>query len=1107
MTSVVPMKTIFELRDLLLRFESMANQNARNLYVTTLETQLGQPLTASRHGEPNLDVYSIIKECLNYPGALGTFVQIVESFHRNSYWTTDLERLVAKIERQTPLTTGERTSLTTLLAGTSHEQLLIAADRGLKTSATAVSGRPDLPSVLGCVIKESEDNEDPLIILEFADTLAHLAAGAPARKIHDWIDRVGERMRYDQGTIRDLCRQSREALTPGDVPVGAARGDCGVLGMERDPSHVLLLNQTTPFDQESHGDQGDVVRIAQEAPPSASEPVVIQRIWGGVPLRNPDFTGRQPLLRQLREELSRHKRTSVLPQTLHGLGGVGKTQLATEYVYRFGDQYDLVWWIAAERRTDVFASLSELGERLGIPLGDDMQQRAKTVVDALASTVQHRWLLVYDNAGRPDEINQLVPSAGGHVIVTSRDMEWTSDSRTIEVNVFAREESIELLHKRELSISEETANELAEKLGDLPLALEQAANFQLATGMPVEEYLELFDERVRELLSEGKPAGYHTTITAFLSVAFQQLREGLPAAAELLELFAYLGPEPISSALLRNGRSAHLSDQLRRSLRDSIQMSRMIRELQRLGLAKIDPQGQRIQVHRLVQAILRTELDETRRTQSRENVRNLLGAANPSRPDDPDTWAQHNELGPHIGPSDLIRSNNPEARLVAVDQARYLFVFGDYRASRDLGESMVAQWSKPSSDGGLGPNHEQTVLAYRHLANALRVLGDYPRARELDERAFRALKDNPEFGDYHEHTVGVALGLGFDYSMDNKLDQALQSDQENLARATRVYGESHEYTLDAKANVAGCLRQLGRFRQSYELAQQIVEALRKTLGNDKRRTVWAVSELVQDLCGLGQYQKALDIQREALERLAQCTKPHQREPLLSERNLVIALRKTGDFDGAVKRAKGNYNAFHTYFGKEHEHTLAAAMTYANALRAAGRLAWARSVAEEAVEGYTKKLGPMHRLTLAARVNQGIILRLLGERRSAYQCERDSYHALRECLGPEHPYVLCAANNYAGSLLLHHEVAAARTLASQSLEISRQVRGDDHPDALACAVNVAIIDLESDEDEAATQMRFDFAVNELRTVLGKNHPDVIDAERGRRVECDIEAPPA
>ncbi|WP_340684174.1 SAV_2336 N-terminal domain-related protein [Amycolatopsis coloradensis] len=82
-------------------------------------------------------------------------------------------------------------------------------------------------------------------------------------------------------------------------------------------------------------------------------------IFGNVPPRNPNFTGRDELLEQLTKRLSSGT-TAVLPSALHGLGGIGKTQMAAEYIYRHLQDYDLVWWIDAAHTTQIRAGLSEL---------------------------------------------------------------------------------------------------------------------------------------------------------------------------------------------------------------------------------------------------------------------------------------------------------------------------------------------------------------------------------------------------------------------------------------------------------------------------------------------------------------------------------------------------------------------------------------------------------------------------------------------------------------------------------------------------------------------------------------------------------------------------
>ncbi|RSM35799.1 tetratricopeptide repeat protein, partial [Actinoplanes sp. ATCC 53533] len=180
---------------------------------------------------------------------------------------------------------------------------------------------------------------------------------------------------------------------------------------------------------------------------------------------------------------------SVVPQALHGLGGVGKTQLATEYAYRHADDYWLVWWMTAESAAQVRGSLAQLAQRLGMPVGQDMKQTTALVLEALSAS-PFRWLLVYDNAEGPEVLTDLVPSTGvGHVIVTSRNNAvWSARGNAIEVDVFERSESIQLLRRHGRSIGHGDADKLADKLGDLPLALEQAAIWHATTGMPVSEY-------------------------------------------------------------------------------------------------------------------------------------------------------------------------------------------------------------------------------------------------------------------------------------------------------------------------------------------------------------------------------------------------------------------------------------------------------------------------------------------------------------------------------------------------------------------------------------------------------------------------------------------
>lgn len=1081
-----------QLCDAFLRIESIRDVNTRELYIGELEGQLQQPLGHKRHNEARHDVYSLINACLAHPGSLRMFAGIVRSFHRSSRAVDDLEQLLGVLEHPV-LLVEERAALTSLAGAVSG-----GVWEGAWHAVPDLTDRPtpawtDLRGVVESVQTISGLLGEPLIVVRFVAQLARRSSASTASALLRWSEQLAGRI----GLNQDLVRLEYGIIQDENGPNKA-------LGVDNGAEAATESGHPTAAPPESPGADVQGATVMGHHPSVTQHPMDSSRILGGIPLRNPHFTGREAMLAELRSALARHAKASVLPQTLQGYGGVGKTQLAIEFVYRNADEYHLVWWINAERESEVLSSLASLGQRLGLPEVDDLRQRARTVIDAL-NTSTFRWLLVYDNADQPVEITPLVPTVGGHVILTSRNPVWTTLWDSIRVDVFARGESLELLGKRATSLTGAVAEELAEKLGDLPLALEQAVNFQQATTMSAEEYLLALDNQVRDLLEEGQPAGYHTTVTAILTLAFQSLRADSPAAAELLELFAHLGPEPISNTLLRNGRAAELSENLAAALRNPVQMGRMIRDLDRFGVARVDPQGKSIQVHRLVRAVLRETLTPQQLDQSLTTAQNLLGAASPSDPDDRETWRMHAEIGPHILPADLIGSTNDEARLVALDQARYLFLSGDYRGSRVLGKAMVDLWNQEPEQGGLGPDHEHTLVAFRHLANAQRMLGDYTEAKRLDEVAFQRLRARADFGDDHEHTVGVALGLGFDLSMAGDLEAALLSDQENLDRATRVHGPTHNYTLRAKVNVATQLRQLGRTVEAHELSATLVEENRKIYGLLNENTLYATGELARDLLGLGRYGEALDVLvpvRDGWNRLG----PRATSDRLNvDRIWAVLLRKTGDYPRAVTEARNTYHSLDLHLGSEHEHTLAARMTFANCLRAAGTLRQARSEGHAALAGYRAKLGRHHRFTLAAQANLAIILRRIGEHRTVYDLEREAYETLHDVLGAGHPYTLCAATNYAQSLIWARQVDQARTLMRTSLTLFERAFGPRHPDTLACELNIALDEHESASTESESRRYLDQVLDTLAEVLGREHPETLDGIRGKRADCDIEPP--
>lgn len=811
-----------------------------------------------------------------------------------------------------------------------------------------------------------------------------------------------------------------------------------------------------------------------------------------VPDRSRHFTGRTGLLAEIRSALTG---PGGPPLSLVGLGGVGKTQLALEYVHRRAPEYDLVWWIPAEQQSQAIATLAALGDQLGINPAQDMRQTVRGVLSALEES-SLRWLLIYDNADDPGDLEALVPAAGGQVLVTSRNPAW-ADAATgsVRIGVFFREESIGFLREWGVAASADNANALADQLGDLPLALDQVCAMQTATGMPVAEYLRLFGEHFDELLAAGRRRGSRTTtVTTFVNVAAGRLRAESAAAAHLLEFLAFMAPLPVPISLLHRGRDGRLTQPLGRALYRTDELARLAERLGRYGLAQVNADGQQIQVHRLVQLVVRDGMDDPSARLRRLDVHKLLHAANPGKPDDSRTWTQHGEIGPHLMASDAINATDPELRQAVLDQIRYLERVGDFEASAHLARQAVEAWRADPLKGGLGNEHQLTIQATRHLANALRSLGSYEESRTMIIDTLDMLRSSPQYGDNHPVTLSTAAVAAFYLRFAGRYSDALEVDQRRVEGLRSLYGPADIRTASAIINLAINLRLIGDARSALVHDETAMRTLSERVGPTDWRTLVAAGNLGWDLLELGRPGEAVRLQQANMPRSG------ADNVALATRTVAVGLRRLGRFPEALDKATENYRTCQHRFGPDHHLTLAAIMTYANTLRAVGDSLGARSLATEALDRYRRLFGEQNPLTLAAATNLAVVLRALGQWREAYNIDEVTRDETVRVLGAEHPHSLITAIGLASDLAHQHEVKDAVTLGQTTLDSLRRSRGEQHPDTWSCAVNLAL-DL-----GAAGQDQHREAVDRLSKLLGPDHSDVRTAIAGGRLECDIEPPP-
>jgi len=351
-------------------------------------------------------------------------------------------------------------------------------------------------------------------------------------------------------------------------------------------------------------------------------PGAAPRIWNVPFSRNPNFAGRNQLLEDVASSLA-NGRPVALMQAIHGLGGVGKRQIAIEFAYRQEAEYDAVFWVPAQSPAALREGLAALAHEIGLADQTETGQAAalRSVLTWLSE--QGRWLLVLENAAAPGEIADLVPrDPGGHILVTSRHPDWSAAAAPITVPVFPRADAVAVFEKRTHGADVTSAGILASELGDFPLALAQAAGYIASAHVTIATFRDVFRSRRSELWKSGAgPEDYPRTIATIWDLARRKVPEPV---VELMRLCAYLGPEGIPLWLF-----AEFANDLPRSLRaaagNPLQRRACLNDL--TGLSLIEATDDMVWVHPLLQAAIAAHLPDYEKRRFVHAALRLVSAA------------------------------------------------------------------------------------------------------------------------------------------------------------------------------------------------------------------------------------------------------------------------------------------------------------------------------------------------------------------------------------------------------------------------------------------------------------------------------------------------
>jgi tetratricopeptide (TPR) repeat protein len=658
---------------------------------------------------------------------------------------------------------------------------------------------------------------------------------------------------------------------------------------------------------------------------------------------NPAFTGREAELERLGEHLQ--KRGGVaLTQTvaLHGLGGVGKTQLAVQYAWKHLGGYEAVLWLRADSPEALDANLAALAGVLSLPEVSAKEQNIQTTAVLGWLKGHERWLLIADNADTEEAVkavrDRLVPNPSGHVLVTSRLGRWPINMVHLPLELLPPKDATHYFQDRVAKEGhhagdETAARKLAEELGFLPLALEQAASYILELRWSFDNYRERFHGARPKLLSYQAEGGtrYPASVAKTWSITLERLG---PLARALLRLAAWFAPNGIPRGIFLANPTIFLE-----ALGESIDASDLaieeaLSELARFSLIRLT--SETVSVHRLLQVVEQDALTKEEYPRWLEWAVRLFNAFAPKEPDDVRTWGIWLPLRSHA--ETLLEHTQsrgvdaPPTALMINQFGMFLYARADYAQAESLIRRALVIIEKD-----LGPDHPNVAKVLGNLAQLLQATSRLSEAEPLIRRALAIVEGG--LGPDHPD---VATGLNNLAGLLQDADRPLQA--EPLIRRALVIDErgsasDHPSIARDLNNLAGLLQATGRLSEAEPLYRRALAIEEKGLGLDHPNVGRVLNNLAQLLQDTNRpleaelfYQRALAIDEKGLG-------PDHPRVARDLNNLAGLLRDTNrpsQAESLYRRALTILHHFTVATGHEHSHLRLAITNYITLLEEMGR---------------------------------------------------------------------------------------------------------------------------------------------------------------------------
>jgi tetratricopeptide (TPR) repeat protein len=638
-------------------------------------------------------------------------------------------------------------------------------------------------------------------------------------------------------------------------------------------------------------------QATQTTTPKPSQPA-----WNIPFERNPYFTGREDILTNLHDALNKDK-TAALTQAISGLGGIGKTQTAIEYAYRHRDKYSYVFWVRSETREQLISNFVAIADLLNLSEKDAQDQGI--IVDAVKMWLAANtgWLLILDNADDLAMAKEFIPPPGkGHVLLTTRAQIMGRLAQRVEIEEMELEEGALFLLRRANIIGPDApiekssprdvvkAKDIVQAVDGLPLALDQAAAYIEETECGLAGYLNRYQTQGTILLQHrGDLISDHPDpVATTWKLSFRKVEQANSAAADLLRLCSFLSPDAIPEEIITDGAD-DLGPDLQLVASEPVKLDSAIKELRKYSLVRRDPEAQTLTVHRLVQAVLKDEMNEETQHQWAERT---VRAVNSAFPDvEYETWSECERLLPHARVcAELIE----QWKMTFPEAARLLNRTGWY-----LRERIQYAEAEPLLQKSLAlPEHPYLASSLNNLALLYQAQGKYGQAEPLLKRAL--VIDEKVYGTEHREVAADLNNLASLYFAQGKYGQAEPLLQRALAIWEKVLDPEHPDVATSLNNLALLYQAQGKYGQAESLLQRALAIWEKTLGPEHYFVAVNLNNLAMLYHDQGKYEQAELLFKRALAIDEKVYGFEHPDVAMDLENYAYLLRETNREDEATK---------------------------------------------------------------------------------------------------------------------------------------------------------------------------------------------------------------